>query len=64
MAGKLTPTPKVAAGTVAGALGVALVYVAGLFDLELPEEVAGALVLLMTAAAAYLTRDRTSPPAV
>lgn len=58
---KYTPTPKVAAGSTTGAAVLVLLWLAGLMGLDLPPEVAGALVLLATAGAAWLKSDRSSP---
>lgn len=57
----LTPTPKVAVGGITGALVVILVWVASLFGLDVPTEIAAALVVVLSFIASYLTRDRTSP---
>lgn len=46
--------PKVAAGGAAGAASVVLVWVAGLFGLDVPAEVASAFTVLLSFAAAYL----------
>lgn len=51
------PTPKVAAGSVAGAVTVILVWVASLSGLDVPAYVAAAVTLLLTAAAAYIMPD-------
>lgn len=59
--GNLTPTPKVAAGGTTGAAVLVLLWIAGLLGLELPPEVAGAIVLLATAGAAWLKSDLSSP---
>ena len=56
--GTMTPTPKVAAGTTAGAAVLVLVWAAGLAGLEVPELVAGALVLLIGNGAAWLKSER------
>jgi len=52
------PTPKVAAGGVAGAAVVVIVWGAALFGVDVPVEVAGSAVVLVSFAAAYMTRDR------
>ena len=57
MAGELTPQPKVAAGGVAGAVAVVLIWVAGLFGLDVPAEVAGSVVVVLMFATSYLKRD-------
>jgi hypothetical protein len=48
------PQAKVWAGGAAGALTVVLVYVAGLFGLDVPAEVASAVTVLISSGAAYL----------
>ena len=50
------PVPKVAAAGSAGALGTVLIYVAGLLGVELPPEVAAAVVALVMFAAGYLKK--------
>lgn len=47
------PYPKTAAAGVAGAATVVLVYVAGLFGLEVPVEVGSALTALIAFGASY-----------
>jgi hypothetical protein len=56
MTASLKPTPKVIAATAAGAATVLLVWIAGLFGLEVPPEVAAAATVLLTAGAGYLWR--------
>lgn len=51
------PTPKVTAGSVAGAVTVVLVWVASMAGLTVPGYVAAAVTLLLTAAAAYIMPD-------
>lgn len=48
------PTSKVIAGGAAGAVSIVLVWVAGLFGLEVPAEVASAVTVLLSSAAAYI----------
>lgn len=55
----MKPEPKVLAATAAGALTVVLVWVAGLFGLGVPPEVASAVTVLLTAGTAYI---RTPKP--
>jgi hypothetical protein len=50
------PIPKVVAAGAAGALTVVLVWVVGMFGLEVPEEVAAAVTALLATGAAYLKR--------
>lgn len=52
----LAPTPKVIAGVGAGAATVLLVWLAGLFGVEVPPEVASSVTVLLAAGAAYLKR--------
>jgi len=52
----LAPVPKVIAGTVAGASTVVLVWLASLFGLDVPNLVAGALTVLLSATAGYMKR--------
>lgn len=52
----LKPTPKVAAGTLTGALSVAIVYVATQSGLEMGPTEGSAFAVLLTAGAAYLKR--------
>lgn len=48
------PTSKVAAGGAAGALTVVLVWALGAAGVDIPAEVASALTVLLSTAAAYL----------
>lgn len=48
------PTQKVAAGSIAGAVTVIVVWAVGLAGLAVPAYVAAAVTLLLTAAAAYI----------
>jgi hypothetical protein len=48
------PSPKVQAGATAGAVALVLVWLAGLLGLELPAEVAAALAVILSTAAAYI----------
>jgi hypothetical protein len=48
------PQTKVVAGGAAGAASILVVYVAGLFGLDVPPEAASALTVLISTAAAYL----------
>lgn len=50
----MAPQPKVAAGGIAGALTVVLVYAAGVAGLDVPAEVASAFTVLVAFAASYL----------
>lgn len=51
------PTQKVAAAGIGGSLSVVVVYVVGLFGLDLPPEVASAITALVSFAAGYLVRE-------
>ena len=53
----MAPRPKVVAGGVAGALTVVVVYVAGLFGLDVPAEVASSFTVLVSFAAGYLKSE-------
>lgn len=54
----LAPTTKVTLGSASGAAVLVLVWVAGMFGLEVPPEVASAVTLLLMAGVAYLVKDR------
>lgn len=54
------PTPKVVAGGAAGAAVVVIVWAAGLFGLDVPVEVAGSIVVLVSFAAGYIVPDRST----
>lgn len=49
---------KVAAGGVSGALTLLVVYIAGLFGVEVPAEAAAAAVLVVSTVVAYFRADR------
>ncbi len=53
-----TPTRKVTAGALAGAVTIIAVYVAGLFGADIPAEVASSITVLLTFAASYIVKDR------
>jgi hypothetical protein len=55
----LAPESKVVAGAVAGAVSIILVWLAGLFGLEVPPEVAAAVTVVLGAGTAYLKRSPT-----
>jgi biotin transporter BioY len=46
--------PKVAAGSIAGGLSIIAVWVAGLFGLDVPPEVASAFTVVVSGTAGYL----------
>lgn len=48
-----TPVPKVAAGGLAGAVTLVVVWVAGLLGLDIPPTVAAALTVIFSSGAAY-----------
>lgn len=50
----MAPQPKVVAGGAAGALTILVVWIAGLYGLEVPPEVASAFTVLVSFAAGYL----------
>lgn len=56
----LRPVAKVVASSVAAAATVVLVWILGLFNIEVPPEVAAALTAILGAAAGYLRRDPDS----
>lgn len=56
----LRPAAKVVASAVAGAATVMLVWIVGLFQLEVPPEVAAAATVLLSSAAGYLRPDPLS----
>jgi putative flippase GtrA len=51
------PVPKVAAGAAAGAVTTLLVYVASIYGVAVPAEVAAAVATLLGFVAAYVKRD-------
>lgn len=50
----MAPQPKVIAGGAAGAVTVMAVWIAGMFGLDVPAEVASAFTVLVSFAASYL----------
>lgn len=58
MTNSLTPTSKVAAAGTSGAAAVVLVWLAGVFGLEMPAEVAAGFAVLLATAAGYLKTER------
>jgi putative flippase GtrA len=54
----IAPTTKVAAGGVAGALTVLVVWVLGLLHVPVPPEVASALTVIISFVTSYLVRQR------
>lgn len=50
----LSPTPKVAAAGIAGSITLVGVWVAGLFGLDVPPEVAAAVTAIIATAAGYI----------
>lgn len=53
----MTPTPKVTAGAIAGALTVIVMAVLGAFDVSLDPAVASAVTTILSFAVAYLTGE-------
>lgn len=53
-----TPTRKVTAGALAGAVTIIGVYVAGIFGADVPAEVASSITTLLTFVAGYIVKDR------
>jgi hypothetical protein len=54
--GTKTPTPKVAAAGVGGAMALVLVAIGNAVGLDLPPELASAIVLVLSVGAGYLKR--------
>lgn len=57
----MAPNKKVQAGTLAASLTTVIVGVAGMFDVEVPPEVAGAAATLMFALVAYFVPEKKAP---
>lgn len=53
----MAPKPKVVAGGVAGSLTILLVWVAGMFEVEVPPEVASAFTVLVSFVAGYVKSE-------
>lgn len=51
----LAPTPKIAATTLAGAGAVVVVWILGMFHIDVPDPVEAAFAVLIAAGAGYLT---------
>lgn len=56
MSADLTPTPKIAATGAAGAVAVVLVWILGMFHVDVPDPVAAAFAVLVAAGAGYLKK--------
>jgi CBS-domain-containing membrane protein len=54
----LAPTTKVAAGGVAGAVAVLVVWILGLLHVAVPPEVASALTVVISFVTSYFVRQR------
>jgi hypothetical protein len=54
----MAPTTKVTAGGVAGALTVLVVWILGMFHVQVPPEVASALTVILSFFASYFVRER------
>jgi putative flippase GtrA len=54
----LKPQPKVAAGGIGGAAALVIIWVAGLLGLDVPAEVAAAIVGLVSFGVAYFVPQR------
>jgi hypothetical protein len=54
----LAPTTKVAAGGIAGAITVLVVWILGMFHVAVPPEVASAFTVIITFVASYFVRER------
>jgi hypothetical protein len=57
----MTISPKVAAGGVAGAVSIVLVFVLAQFGVILPAEVAQAVTLILSFVAGYATGEHDEP---
>lgn len=53
----LTPKSKVAAGGVAGAISIVLIFIGQQIGLDIPAEVASAFTTILTFGAAYFKKD-------
>jgi len=54
------PTQKITAVSVGGASSILLIWIAGLFGVEITPEVAAAITMLVTVLSGYLTPDKVS----
>jgi putative flippase GtrA len=52
------PTNKVAAAGIGGALAIVLIWIAGLFNVEVPPEVAASIAAIVSFATGYLVREK------
>lgn len=55
----LAPTSKVTAAGTSGAAAVVLVWLAGVFGLDMPAEVAAGFAVLLATAAGYIKTERS-----
>lgn len=53
----MAPKPKVLAGGAAGAFTIIVVWVAGMFGIDVPAEVASAFTVLVSFAAGYIKSE-------
>ena len=60
----IAPTTKVAAGGVAGAIAVLVVWILGLLHVTVPPEVASALTVIMSFITSYLVKQRIPAAAI
>jgi hypothetical protein len=60
----IAPTTKVAAGGIAGALTVLVVWILGLLHVTVPPEVASALTVMITFISSYLVKQRIPAAAI
>ncbi|RJQ79985.1 hypothetical protein D5S17_09450 [Pseudonocardiaceae bacterium YIM PH 21723] len=58
----MTPTRKISASAIAGALTVLLVWALSGLDITVPAEVAAAITLLISFAVGYLVPERPTDP--
>lgn len=54
----VAPTNKIAAVGVSGALSIVIVYLLGQFGVEMPNEVASAITLLISALSGYIVPNK------
>lgn len=52
------PTNKVAAAGIGGSVSIVLVWIAGMFNLEVPPEVASAVTTIVAFFSGYLVKER------
>ena len=60
---KTAPTPKVAAAGVSGAVALIIVWIVGMFGVEVPAEVGAALATILAFVGGYLIPDASTSTA-